>query len=144
VSITVDGQGLAEVDYVTWRTLNSPEWFTYRGGINGARFIAYRVGAEVEGGVSELPPPSLKSLAVVCMYAERDGYICHLCGEPVSMRITDPLYTRRRASPDHVTPRVLGGSDYPSNIRTSHLSCNKARAHRPLTEQRGTDSRRKP
>lgn len=141
MSIVVDGQGLAEVPYAAWKELDQQHWFTYRGGRNAARFLVYLIGGEAPNGVSELPPPSLQSRLVVWMYAKRDNLRCHLCGDRVAERVTDPLYSRLQPSPDHLTPSVAGGSDYPSNIKTAHLSCNKARRSRPLlTESLTTHS----
>lgn len=87
---------------------------------------------------SLIPPPSIQSADVLESYTRRDGFMCHLCGHPV-MDPGDhrhgPLTvrtTRLCASLDHVTPRVRGGTDYPSNIRLSHQTCNKARGDRPV------------
>lgn len=50
---------------------------------------------------------------------------CEICGEKMS-----PTYSRRDPwSPtlDHITPRSLGGSDDPSNLRAAHMWCNAVR-----------------
>ena len=87
---------------------------------------------------SLIPPPSIQSADVLESYTRRDGFVCHLCGHPV-MDPDDhrhgPLTartTRLCASLDHVKPRVGGGTDYPSNIRLSHQTCNKAKGDRPV------------
>lgn len=91
----------------------------------------------------KLPPPSLQSRAVIEMYARRDGWICHLCKGPIDDEWHagpgdpyDPMGPLDRRSlnpsPDHLKPRSQGGSDYPSNIATAHVGCNKARADRPV------------
>jgi hypothetical protein len=90
----------------------------------------------------KLPPPSLQSRAVIEMYARRDGWVCHLCKGPIDdewhaapMDIYAPDATDRRAlnpSPDHLTPRSQGGSDYPSNVATAHVGCNKSRGDGPV------------
>lgn len=91
----------------------------------------------------KFPPPLVGEPAVIGMYARRDEYTCHLCGgavnkepasvplDPYSLTCPDDL-TPLNASPDHLVPRSKGGSDYPSNIRTAHLGCNKSRRDRPI------------
>jgi hypothetical protein len=78
-----------------------------------------------------LPPPSLQNSEVAAMYAGRDRWTCHLCGEEVS---DDPMIWTDKSKPslDHIIPRSEGGDDYPSNIRLAHLSCNKARGDREV------------
>jgi len=58
------------------------------------------------------------------LVAGRDGWICQLCGEPVS-RIRD----RSPLSPslDHVIPLARGGSDAMPNLRLAHVACNSRR-----------------
>jgi len=90
----------------------------------------------------KLPPPSIQSRDVIEMYARRDGWICHLCkgpvdhewhGAPIDPYALDAQDKRSiSASPDHIIPRSRGGSDYPSNIATSHLGCNQGRADRAI------------
>jgi 5-methylcytosine-specific restriction endonuclease McrA len=41
---------------------------------------------------------------------------CHLCGQ--GPRPGDPFVA------DHIQPRVLGGTDHPSNLAPAHRSCN--------------------
>jgi hypothetical protein len=65
------------------------------------------------------------------MYAERDGWTCHLCGEAIVHEIKDE---RLNLSLDHLLPRSKGGSDYPSNLAASHVSCNKARGNRDVPD----------
>lgn len=132
--IEFDCEGLAEVTYKEWCAAKAMTGiFAYRGGPNGARFMLYAIGTE-QGGASILPPPSVLNIEVTLMYAERDGMTCHLCGGKV---VTDPRssdYDRLRPSLDHLNPRSRAGSHHPSNLRTSHLTCNKARKDRPLSE----------
>lgn len=68
------------------------------------------------------------------LVANRDGWICQLCGEPVS-RIRD----RSPLSPslDHVKPLAQGGTDAPSNLRLAHNGCN---ARQEMTGGRGGDA----
>lgn len=55
--------------------------------------------------------------------AERDGFLCSLCFEPVDMNLrrADSLMC---PSVDHVVPRSLGGSNSPENLALAHLICN--------------------
>jgi hypothetical protein len=90
---------------------------------------------------SKLPPPSLQNSEVIFMYARRDGWICHLCRRPIPQTM-DGRYgipDADLASPDHLTPRVKGGTDYPTNIKIAHASCNKARGDRPVTSENAAD-----
>lgn len=101
----------------------------------------YQPGLDRTPIPSVLPPPSIQNGKVWHAYKLRDCYMCHLCGgrvndpavyhaDPYSPRNTgDP---RLNASLDHVVPRFYGGTDYPSNIRLSHGTCNKARRERPI------------
>lgn len=61
---------------------------------------------------------------------ERDGWLCHLCNEPVerAAHFNDDL----APSLDHVVPRSLGGTDDPENLATCHRVCNSLRGVAPL------------
>lgn len=62
--------------------------------------------------------------------AARDGWRCHLCGNPI-----DPGATRRkRATLDHVIPRSQGGGNGIENMRLAHSVCNNHRGDLPLDE----------
>lgn len=106
----------------------------YQAGRPRRRF-AYFLGAEVGGG-SLFPPPSIQAGATLVAYRLRDRDVCHLCGGLVDSTAwrTPGLWP----SLDHLTPRFYGGTDYPSNIRISHASCNKARCHRPISAFTGS------
>ncbi|MEV0616111.1 HNH endonuclease [Nonomuraea sp. NPDC050404] len=80
---------------------------------------------------SKLAPPSIQSGDVLQMYVRRDKGVCHLCKFEVTTEHDQP---RLWPSLDHLTPRVQGGSDYPSNIALSHTSCNKSRRDRPTED----------
>lgn len=81
---------------------------------------------------SRLPAPSLQSSAVRGMYARRDSFTCHLCKRPVVMDATSGEHSSRGPSIDHLTPISKGGTDYPSNVMLSHISCNKSRKDKDL------------
>lgn len=82
---------------------------------------------------SKFVPPSIQNRAVREMYARRDGWICHLCGG----RIDQTSHESKpdfELSMDHVTPVSHGGEDFPSNIRASHVTCNKGRGDKSVEE----------
>lgn len=56
---------------------------------------------------------------------ERDGYMCWLCGHPVSR--TAPPLAPWAPTLDHALPRSKGGPDTADNLRTAHLYCNVMR-----------------
>jgi 5-methylcytosine-specific restriction endonuclease McrA len=66
--------------------------------------------------------------------AERDGYLCHLCGEPVDMKID--AREDRGPTLDHLVSRSQGGWEEPSNLRLAHRGCNLARGTREVEEAR--------
>lgn len=78
---------------------------------------------------SKLPPPSIQNGDVCRTYERRDRGVCHLCGEAVSR---DHDKSKLWPSLDHIKPRSKGGDDYPSNLKLSHASCNKARRDRDI------------
>jgi 5-methylcytosine-specific restriction endonuclease McrA len=84
---------------------------------------------------SKLPPPSLQDVRVRDMYAARDQLICHLCDGSIDENANggDIDFC---VSVDHITPVSKGGSDYPSNIKAAHLTCNKGRGNRSIEEYR--------
>lgn len=75
----------------------------------------------------KLPPPSLQNADVRAMYARRDNWTCTLCGSPIPAPGFDDAVN---LSIDHVVHESKGGTDYPSNLRATHQSCNKARGDR--------------
>jgi hypothetical protein len=110
--------------------------FPYRAGRPRRRYC-YLVGlyepGDQAGPGSLLPPPSLQTAATWSMYGRRDCQTCHLCERPV---VEDWKRPNEFHSLDHLVPRSKGGSGYPSNIRLSHVSCNKARRNRDVVEFR--------
>jgi len=67
---------------------------------------------------------------------ERDGWICHICGESV----VDRPYRGGNLDPtcDHVIPVAHGGTDYPSNLRLAHNICNSLRGASRLNGGNGS------
>jgi hypothetical protein len=83
---------------------------------------------------SRILPPPVGDVRVREMYSQRDGGKCHLCGGPIEDAHDAP--DEFRPSLDHLTPRSKGGSDYPSNIRLAHETCNRGRRDRSIEEYR--------
>lgn len=108
--------------------------FAYRGG-KTRQELAYIVHFRRHQKINRpqpgrLPPPSIQNPDVARMYAERDGWMCHLCDGAI-----DPVPTTdiaRNVSIDHLIPRSSGGSHYPSNLRVAHRGCNLGRRNSPL------------
>ena len=96
----------------------------------------------------KMPAPSLTAPTVREMYGRRDEWTCHLCGGPINEQMVVPVLnvydqvlprdvsTDLNLSLDHVVPQSQNGDDYPSNIKASHIACNKARCDRPITSFR--------
>lgn len=113
--------------------------FAYRGG-RSQQALAYIVNFQRHQKInrpspSKLPAPSIQSMDVKNMYGQRDGWVCHLCNGSIDH---EPPYSTDdfMLSLDHVHPQSQGGSDYPSNIKASHQSCNKGRRDRTIEEYR--------
>jgi 5-methylcytosine-specific restriction endonuclease McrA len=98
---------------------------------------------------SKLPPPAWNNNQIAMVYARRDQFTCHLCGQMVNeswaLKV-DPYDSQQTdfipldPSPDHVIPRSLGGTDHPSNIKIAHNGCNKGRGNRAIEQFRMPDS----
>jgi len=86
---------------------------------------------------SRLAAPSLQNPAILGVYMRRDNRKCHLCNRIVRNKgYESRAYPSDAASLDHVIPVSAGGGDHPTNIRVSHVGCNKARRDRPVEEYR--------
>lgn len=81
---------------------------------------------------SKLPAPSLQNRDYQNAIFMRDHHVCHLCGERVNISDAPNISGSLAPSIDHLIPVSKGGSDHPSNLKTSHLSCNKSRGNRPV------------
>jgi rubrerythrin len=64
------------------------------------------------------------------LVVEERKYICHLCGEPVSMKIGTP----ERLSLDHIVPMARGGANTKNNVAPAHRRCNQSRSDMLLEE----------
>jgi hypothetical protein len=60
--------------------------------------------------------------------AERDGYLCSLCGERVDVDLKYPH--PGSASVDHILPLSLGGDDTLANVALACLCCNLRKSNR--------------
>lgn len=54
--------------------------------------------------------------------AERDNYVCHICGDLVDMSL--PRRSHMGATLDHVIPIARGGLDCEDNVKLAHWICN--------------------
>lgn len=59
--------------------------------------------------------------------AERDGWICHICGEPVP---DEQFPSPKSPSMDHVIPLSRGGEHSYANVRLAHFGCNAGKKNR--------------
>jgi hypothetical protein len=59
---------------------------------------------------------------------ERDGSMCHICGEAVDMAL--PKYHPKSKSFDHVIPLAKGGPHSMDNVKLSHFGCNSRKGAR--------------
>ena len=59
--------------------------------------------------------------------AERDGWVCQLCGLPISHY---PLRRRDQLTADHIIPESRGGVSTIENLRAAHWGCNSARGNK--------------
>src|SRR5690606_1422950 len=58
----------------------------------------------------------------------RTATVCALCGEPIDTNLRFPH--PRSLSIDHIVPVSLGGREYAhSNVRATHLECNRKRGN---------------
>ncbi|MGY1439522.1 HNH endonuclease [Streptomyces reniochalinae] len=56
---------------------------------------------------------------------ERDGWTCHICGDPVDRIAKAPALNAPVL--DHVIPLARGGEHSEANIKTAHFYCNSVK-----------------
>ncbi|QCX81264.1 HNH endonuclease [Streptomyces sp. YIM 121038] len=56
---------------------------------------------------------------------ERDGWLCHICGDPVDRDVVVPA--PRAPVLDHVVPIARGGPHCEENLKTAHFYCNSVK-----------------
>lgn len=89
---------------------------------------------------SKLPAPSIQNPSIKEMYFRRDGYICHLCHSACKKEDGSKNCHSSYPSLDHIIPRIKGGNDYPSNIKTACISCNKGRCDDDIPNNSSSNS----
>jgi len=80
-------------------------------------------------GKPQNPPPSIQNTDYHLTVFRRDNYICHICGEYTDLNDKLNQTGSRCPSIDHLKPKSKGGSDYPSNLKTACISCNKSKGN---------------
>lgn len=85
------------------------------------------------------PIPSIQNPKIKEIYAERDDWVCHICGEIVEKNTNS---NKEQGSLDHVNPRSKGGGDEPSNIRLAHFKCNASKKDRPMIDENSANIQR--
>lgn len=56
--------------------------------------------------------------------AERDGFLCGICGESVDMSLEGHFSDDWAPTRDHIIPVSRGGSDLKNNVQLAHRKCN--------------------
>lgn len=83
-------------------------------------------GRVIVGPAEVRPHPRGRGHAAVRQaVADRDGWICQLCGEPIDLALRRPHPFALAV--DHVVGLAAGGSDEISNLRATHALCNSRR-----------------
>lgn len=93
-------------------------------GVNPSTLYKRRYRERVGVSYRRAPKDWIEPDVRLALY-ERDDWVCHLCSSPVdrSAHFNDDY----APSLDHLVPRMHGGSDEPSNLRTAHRICNSLR-----------------
>lgn len=86
------------------------------------KYRAHYLGRRGRRAGADRSPYSLANIA------ERDGWDCSLCDEPIDRLISYP--DEMCVSVDHVVPLARGGSDTLTNVALAHLVCNKRKGAR--------------
>jgi Fe-S-cluster-containing hydrogenase component 2 len=98
--------------------------------------IKFRIHQRIDKPqISINPYPNIQNKDYHTAINKRDSYICHICG-----KICEPfgkinIVKSTVASIDHLIPISKGGKDYPSNLKTACISCNKSRGNKPIKFQ---------
>lgn len=86
---------------------------------------------------SKFTPPSIQDRKVKEHYFNRDNGICQICGGEIDLYGRTDICGSKALSLDHIKHKTKGGNDHPSNIRASHLGCNKSRSGRDDSQING-------
>jgi 5-methylcytosine-specific restriction endonuclease McrA len=100
------------------------------GNLGGACQVCARNTRRKRGPTGRICPRPRSAANRIPKLAERDGWACHLCGEPIDPRAKG----KRKATLDHVLPRSHGGTGALSNLKLAHESCNQARGNALLED----------
>lgn len=129
---------LSEVEKYMEEAITAKLIFPYTGGVLNQRYcyiINFRKHQKIDKPQpSKLPAPSIQNPKVKWMYFERDNMLCHICEELCTSTSKSSHCKSKYPSIDHIIPRSKGGNDYPSNLKTACLSCNKGRGNSDLEE----------
>lgn len=105
--------------------------FPYKAGVNNQRLgwiVSFRKHQVINRPQpSKLPPPSIQNRDFHAAIFRRDDHKCSLCGQEVAINASVNTSGSKAPSLDHIIPKSKGGSDYPSNLATAHISCNKSK-----------------
>ncbi len=67
------------------------------------------------------------------LWARQSG-ICALCGQPMLRNRFQAshsrIWTKQRATFDHIVPTSKGGADRAENLQLAHARCNKIKGNR--------------
>lgn len=98
-------------------------------GVKYAWIIMFRVHQRIDKPQRPTAPcPSIQNQEFQKAVHRRDKWTCHLCGEECAeFSLIGQPENPNLASLDHIVPRSEGGGNYPSNLRTACISCNKSR-----------------
>lgn len=83
-------------------------------------------------GKPQNPSPSIQNSNYHMAIFRRDNFICHICGEYTDISDDINICNSKAPSIDHVIPKSKGGLDYPSNLKTACISCNKSKKDNPI------------
>lgn len=90
--------------------------------------IKFKVHQRIDKpGKPQNPPPSIQNNSYKKAIHHRDNYLCYMCGEYTDVMDKINKCKSKFPSIDHIKPKSKGGSDYPSNLKTACLSCNKSK-----------------
>lgn len=110
--------------------------FTYQRDIAtaGTQHCSDRCRREARAQRSRLRQAKIRNAPLIdpLAVAERDGWLCQLCGEPVDPAA--PKRSRLGASIDHIVPLSRGGEHTWTNVQLAHLGCN-CRKHNRLEHE---------
>lgn len=104
-------QGMCGSHYSSWWNDENPE-----------RKLRLRGGYE-----ARLESQTVEAIPREAVF-ERDGWVCHLCGEPIPRDAAWPDVLS--AQVDHVVPLAKGGDHSWGNVAAAHFKCNAAKRDR--------------